>query len=96
MQYGITYSVRPFMQPLKSSRILAWPSAGAIQWLFGPASSRSVVQTKVRCSTRATSDGCERARKQLGKVSGFSFCSSPLADSWSISDRYSASEPSHQ
>jgi hypothetical protein len=35
MQYGMTYMVRPFMQPANSASILAWPSAGDIQWLLG-------------------------------------------------------------
>ena len=68
MQYGITYRVRPCMQPSNSASICAWPSAGAIQWLFGPASSCSLVQTKVRCSTRATSSGCERCSQLSGWV----------------------------
>ena len=49
-----------------TARILARASLGAIQVLLGPASSGFVVHTKVRCSTRATSEGCERARKQFG------------------------------
>ena len=50
----------PAHAPSNSASIFACASAGAIQWLFGPASSLLGVQTKVRCSTRATSDGCER------------------------------------
>ncbi len=38
MQYGITYIVRPRMQPAKHSVICAFASAGASQLLFGPAS----------------------------------------------------------
>jgi hypothetical protein len=62
MQYGITYIVRPFMQPANNASTLRCASAGSIQLLFGPASSLSFVQMNVRCSTRATSDGCERCR----------------------------------
>jgi len=59
---GTTYIVRPFMDPVKSgvSRIVA--SAGAIQLLLGPASSFRAVQTKVRCSVRATSCVALRCR----------------------------------
>ena len=39
MQYGTTYSVRPRIAPAKSAPIFALASAGAIQMLFGPASS---------------------------------------------------------
>ncbi len=66
MQYGTTYSVRSFMQPVKSAFILARASLGSIQLLFGPASSLFFEQMKVRCSTRATSLGCERAMWQPG------------------------------
>ena len=68
MQYGTTYSVRPCMHPRNSSRILALAAVGSIQLLLGPASSCERVQMKVRCSTRATSLGSERARKQAGKL----------------------------
>ena len=59
---GTTYIVRPFIAPVKSGVSLACASAGAIQLLFGPASSFSAVQTKVRCSVRATSCGALRCR----------------------------------
>ena len=54
--------VRPRMQPLYRASISAWASSGAIQLLFGPASAGLWVQTKVRCSTRATSEGLDRCR----------------------------------
>lgn len=64
MQKGTTYMVRPRMEPrnrpfspAKMSRI----SAGAFQWLVGPASSSFSEQMKVRSSTRATSVGSEAA-----------------------------------
>ena len=56
------------MQPSNSASIFACASSGAIQWLLGPASSRSRLQTKVRCSTRATSPGSERCNQQSGWV----------------------------
>ncbi len=67
------------MQPRNRSRILACASSGAIQLLFGPASSFEREQMKVRCSTRATSLGLERARLQPGKNSGLSGLSSTVA-----------------
>ena len=59
---GTTYSVRPLIAPVKSGVSLARASAGAIQLLLGPASSSRSVQTKVRCSVRATSCGALRWR----------------------------------
>jgi hypothetical protein len=61
MLNGTTYSVRPRMQPSKSPASVAFISAAA-QLLVGPASSLFTEQMKVRSSTRATSDGSERAR----------------------------------
>lgn len=61
MQNGMTYMVRPRMQPRYSSVIVRFISAGAIQLLVGPASASSTEQMKVRSSTRATSDGSVRA-----------------------------------
>lgn len=57
MQKGITYMVRPFMQPLKRPFSLAFISTGSAQWLVGPASSSFSLQMNVRSSTRATSEG---------------------------------------
>ena len=57
MQYGMTYIVRPSMQPANSASIFACAASGSIQLLLGPASYSWGVQTKVRCSTRATSEG---------------------------------------
>src|SRR5690606_9809747 len=96
MQYGITYIVRPCMQPSNSASIFAWASAGAIQWLFGPASSRSGVQTKVRCSTRATSSGSERCSQLPGWVSWLRRISVPSASMPATRAAFSASLPSHQ
>ena len=96
MQYGITYSVRPRMQPANSASIFACASAGAIQWLLGPASSCCGVQTKVRCSTRATSLGLERCSQLWGWVSGFNGSRVPSASICWVSRAFSASLPSHQ
>ena len=62
MQKGTTYIVRPFMEPLKSLARASRISAGSLQLLVGPASSSFSEQMKVRSSTRATSEGSERAR----------------------------------
>ena len=59
MQNGITYIVRPCMQPSKISPKVLRISSGAIQLLVGPASSSCSEQMKVRSSTRATSLGSE-------------------------------------
>ncbi len=62
IEKGTTYIVRPRIEPPKS--LLSTPriSAGSRQLLVGPASSSCCEQMKVRSSTRATSDGLERAR----------------------------------
>src|ERR671933_1093866 len=59
MQKGMTYIVRPRMQPRYSSVITAFISPGSIQLLVGPASASSTEQMNVRSSTRATSEGSE-------------------------------------
>ena len=61
MQNGMTYIVRPRMQPRYSSVIVDFISAGSIQLLVGPAPTSSTEQMKVRSSTRATSSGSEAA-----------------------------------
>jgi hypothetical protein len=62
IENGITYMVRPRMQP-SNSRLRVWRiSRGSSQLLVGPASSFFSLQMKVRSSMRATSVGCERAR----------------------------------
>jgi hypothetical protein len=62
IRYGMTYMVRPRMAPFRYAPALALPSAGDIQLLLGPASSRLGVQMKVSCSVRATSCGWLRCR----------------------------------
>ena len=61
MQYGITYIVRPRIEPRKRSVSSAFMSCGSIQLLVGPQSAASREQMNVRSSTRATSDGSEAA-----------------------------------
>jgi hypothetical protein len=96
MQKGITYIVRPAMLPWNKERNLRRISPGSAQLFVGPASSRRAEQINVRSSTRATSLGCERARKQPGRFTGSSRINVPLATIWSQSDRDSSSVPSHQ
>jgi hypothetical protein len=62
IENGITYIVRPRMQPSKRRFKVARISRGSTQLLVGPASSFLSLQMKVRSSIRATSLGCERAR----------------------------------
>ncbi len=65
MENGTTYMVRPRIEPAKtpSGPASTWRiSAGARQLFVGPASSSRSEQMKVRDSTRATSDGFDRAR----------------------------------
>jgi hypothetical protein len=67
MLKGTTYMVRPRMEPAKRPLLPSAPvkisriSAGAFQWLVGPASCSRSEQMKVRSSTRATSLGSEAA-----------------------------------
>jgi len=100
IEKGTTYSVRPFIAPLKSAFSpvckSARISAGAIQLLVGPASSLSTLQMKVRSSTRATSLASLRARKLRGRSSGLSLISVPASTSCWHRRSYSASLPSHQ
>src|SRR6476659_9418116 len=96
MQNGITYIVRPRMEPSNFLVSVAFISAGAIQLFVGPASPLLRVQMYVRSSTRATSDGCERARNELGLFSSLSFINVPRSTIWPQMRSYSSCEPSHQ
>src|SRR6266850_6477747 len=91
----MTYIVRPRIAPRRYplARLLA--SAGAIQLLVGPASSRSRVEMNVSCSVRATSDGWLRCRYELGYVRGLSERSVPSPSMASMRVSYSGLEPSH-
>ena len=82
--------------PCEQARSRAFISDGSIQLLVGPASAGWTLQMNVRSSTRATSEGSERARKLPGRFSGLSGISVPASTSSSHSRRYSSSEPSHQ
>ena len=62
IENGTTYIVRPRIAPSNSASSVARISRGARQLLVGPASSSRSLQMNVRSSTRATSDGTERAR----------------------------------
>src|SRR5271157_1439459 len=96
MLNGITYMVRPRMQPSKRESSVARISAGGAQLLVGPASSLLSEQTKVRSSTRATSEECERARKELGRLSGLRRMNVPDSTICAHSRSYSSTEPSAQ
>ena len=96
MLKGMTYMVRPRMQPSNSGCSLARISAGGVQLLVGPASSCFSEQMKVRSSTRATSDGSDQARKEPGRLAGFSFLKVPASTSCWHRRSYSAWLPSHQ
>ena len=65
IENGTTYMVRPRIDPANTPASSARMTCGSRQWLVGPASSGSTEQMKVRSSTRATSDGSERARKLI-------------------------------
>src|SRR5258708_18478501 len=96
MANGMTYMVRPAMQPVNIPRIFCFISPGSAQLLVGPASSLVFEQIYVRSSTRATSLGCERARKHPGRFCWLSLVNVPLSTIRSHSAVYSCSEPSHQ
>ena len=66
MQNGMTYIVRPRMQPRYSSVMTDFISSGSIQLLVGPASASSSEQMNVRSSTRATSLGSEAHQNEFG------------------------------
>ncbi len=72
IENGITYIVRPRMEPSNSPLRFWRISAGSDQLLVGPASRSSSEQMNVRPSTRATSEGSERNRNEFGRSSGFS------------------------
>src|SRR4051794_21456342 len=96
MLNGITYIGRPRMQPSNRPSSVACISAGGAQLLVGPASALFGEQMKVRSSTRPTSEGCDRARYELGRLSGFRRIRVPAFTICSHSRSYSACEPSVQ
>ena len=95
MEKGMTYIVRPRIHPAKSSLRVPRISVGSCQLLVGPASSSRSEQMNVRSSTRATSEGSERARNELGRISGLSLMNVPLSTRACVMRSHSASEPSH-
>src|SRR4029434_7201740 len=95
IRYGNTHIVRPRMLPRRRPPTFSLPSAGAIQLLVGPASSRARVQMNVSCSVRATSEGWLRWRYELGYVRGLSDRSVPSRSMVSMRVSYSGLEPSH-
>src|SRR5271155_962100 len=86
--------VRPRMAPLKRALSFLRMTKGSSQLLVGPAVSLEREQMKVRSSTRATSLGAERARKQPGQSFSLSLVKVPAWTSWSQRKSYSACEPS--
>ena len=95
MQNGMTYIVRPRMEPSNRPVSVAFISSGATQLLVGPASASSREQMKVLSSTRATSAGSERAQNEFGLRPGSSATNVPPATSRSVRRTHSSSEPSH-
>ncbi len=95
IENGTTYSVRPRMAPSNRPLSVSRMAAGSAQLLVGPASSARSEQMKVRSSTRATSEGSEHARKELGRLAGFSLRMVPDWTICSHSRSYSSWEPSH-
>ena len=89
IEKGMTYMMRPRMEPRNSSVSVARISSGSAQLLVGPASMGSREQMKVRSSTRATSLGSERARKLLGRFTGSSAVKVPASASSRQSAAYS-------
>ena len=96
MLKGMTYIVRPAMHPLKSPCSVSRISAGGAQLLVGPASSLLTEQMKVLSSTRPTSDGCERAKYELGRFAGLSLTNVPASTIVWHSRSYSSRVPSTQ
>ncbi|MNN76614.1 hypothetical protein D3C81_1930120 [compost metagenome] len=96
IENGTTYSVRPRMQPSNRPDSVWRISRGAVQLLVGPASSFFSEQMKVRSSTRATSDGSDRARNEFLRLAGFRRRMVPAATICSHRRSYSSWEPSHK
>src|SRR5215213_2762160 len=95
IQNGMTYIVRPRIEPRYSSVMMAFMSSGAIQLLVGPASRGSTEQMNVRSSTRATSVGSEAHQNELGFFCSSSRVNVPASTSRSVIRVHSAGEPSH-
>src|SRR3972149_1373549 len=96
MLKGITYIVRPRIEPSNLDFSVALILLGGFQLLVGPASSCFSLQMNVRSSTRATSLGWLRARNELGRNFGLSRMNVPAATISLHSRSYSCCEPLHQ
>ena len=96
IENGTTYMVRPRIEPSNRGVMVARISAGFAQLFVGPASSSRSEAMKVRPSVRATSLGCERARYEPGRHSGFSLMSLPSSTCSRSSASFSARDPSTQ
>src|SRR4051794_36694937 len=96
IQKGITYNVRPLIQPFIRRLRIDFICFGCIQLLVGPASLFNLLQIKVLSSTLATSLGWLKHAKQPGRFSALSLINVPFWTSFSHRYRYSSSEPSHQ
>src|SRR5882757_9927639 len=94
--YGITYIVRPFIEPVNKPPKVFLASAGAIQLLVGLAFSLSRVQMKVTFSVRATSLGSLRCSRQFGYVFSFNCNVWPSLINCCWMRAASSSDPSHQ
>ena len=79
MLYGITYMVRPAIDPVNNPFSFSLIFAGSSQLLVGPASSLVREQINVRSSTRATSPGSERTKKLFGRFSSFRGIAVPVS-----------------
>ena len=89
--------VRPFIAPWNtpfSPIRVSFISLGSAQWFVGPASSSFSQQMKVRDSTRATSEGNERAKNEFGRFSGFKRVKIPASTSSCDKRSHSSWEPS--
>src|SRR6478752_1819463 len=78
MQNGITYKVRPLMQPFMRPFRTDFIFLGSIQLLVGPASIFNLLQIKVRSSTLATSLESLKQAKLFGCFLESSFMKVPL------------------
>src|SRR3984885_10909625 len=96
IEKGTTYIVRPRIEPLNRPVRVERISFGSAQLLVGPASVSSVEQMKVRPSTRATSAGSDKARKESGRLASDRRSNVPLSISSWHRRSYSSIEPSHQ
>src|SRR3954468_8378284 len=96
IQKGITYKVRPVMQPFMRRLMIDFICFGSIQLLVGPASLFNLLQIKVLSSTLATSLGWLKHAKLWGRFSVLSLIKVPFWTNFSHRYRYSSSEPSHQ